>query len=480
MYWDIEDEEEYNRCYMQLVYGDESEATLREWFGDDYDYYFGTPCDYSKIGVSYMTCRYNAETYHDTQWHHYTDCSSVIRDCVGNDAVTIINAEYNTYSADVFPVELTAKNIDQNNLNNIDWDEYFYQHLERYQQDIYNPSNLEHYENACYTTWTHSINYHNLSGATNNNPISYTASLLPMELSGLSRDRYTFMGWCSSVISGDDVECPAGDLVTEIPVGSITDIDLYATWRTSYEFFIDTTKDTVGEFTLYISAAGRFFIDWGDDSPTEVINKSDTDSFLPITHTYETQKSYTISIGGTATDYSEEDGVLYINYDNGREFVAALRGSLGHVFPTIRNSNDQIIAQPKFKNAFSDCTSLESISADLFDDVTGATSQMFYNTFAYTPIASIHSTLFSGITGAAAEMFAGTFAGTSITSIPATLFSGITGAATEMFAGTFAETQITFIPAGLFNGVTGAAEGMFSGTFAECTELGADPKITAV
>ncbi len=242
-----------------------------------------------------------------------------------------------------------------------------------------------------------------------------------------------------------------------------------------YEFFIDTTSDTVGEFTLYISAAGKFFIDWGDNSPVEFIPTS-KDSGLSITHTYETQQSYTISIGGTATDYSEVEGVLY--YENGREFVAALRGSLGHVFPTIRNSNNQIIAQPLFFNTFYGCTSLKSISANLFDGVTGAAEGMFSGTFAYTPITSIPETLFEHVTGGAEGMFYMTFAYTPITSIPETLFEHVTGGAEYMFYMTFAETQITFIPAGLFNGITNAADFMFWGTFEGCTELGADPKIT--
>ena len=247
----------------------------------------------------------------------------------------------------------------------------------------------------------------------------------------------------------------------------------------TYELFLDTTNDT-DSFSFTIAAPGSYYVDWGDGT-SEIIPVT-ADEYKDVSHQYKSANSYTISLGGRATDYNEyHETVSFYQAP-----IARVRGSLGHIFPTIKNANNEIIAQPSFFYCFTECASLTQIDGNLFDGVTGpGVESMFQSTFAGTALESIPGGLFNGITGGAESMFYGTFEGCQqLQSIPENLFSDVTDVAVGMFAWTFASdaideetgeflsSSITSLPNSLFPNITGTpAEGMFTAMFYGCSNL---------
>lgn len=200
------------------------------------------------------------------------------------------------------------------------------------------------------------------------------------------------------------------------------------------------------KYDFEISAAGTFYIDWGDGSAPEKVVKTDTTK-QNFSHTYDANGTYTVKLGGRATAYSVNDAAVSFEEDYDTQdsyyYSNAIAGCLGKIFPTLANGS-----QPLFKN-----------------------------TFFYHQITSIPDGLFNGVHGApVADMFAGTFNRCLyLTEIPAGLFSGISGAsAAGMFAGTFTMCRnlTGSIPSGLFGNISGApAERMFYETFYGCSGL---------
>lgn len=200
------------------------------------------------------------------------------------------------------------------------------------------------------------------------------------------------------------------------------------------------------KYDFEISAAGTFYIDWGDGSAPEKVVKTDTTK-QNFSHTYDANGTYTVKLGGRATAYSVNDAAVSFEEDYTTQdsyyYSNAIAGCLGKIFPTLANGS-----QPLFKN-----------------------------TFFYHKITSIPDGLFNGVHGApVADMFAGTFNRCLyLTEIPAGLFSGISGApAAGMFAGTFTlcRNLTGSIPSGLFGNISGApAERMFYETFSNCFGL---------
>lgn len=200
------------------------------------------------------------------------------------------------------------------------------------------------------------------------------------------------------------------------------------------------------KYDFEISAAGTFYIDWGDGSAPEKVVKNDTTK-QNFSHTYDANGTYTVKLGGRATAYSLNDAAVSFEEDYDTQdsyyYSNAIAGCLGKIFPTLANGS-----QPLFKN-----------------------------TFFYHQITSIPDGLFNGVHGApVADMFAGTFNRCLyLTEIPAGLFSGISGApAAGMFAGTFTMCRnlTGSIPSGLFGNISGApAERIFYETFYGCSGL---------
>ncbi|MBO5739864.1 MAG: hypothetical protein J6R52_02245, partial [Alphaproteobacteria bacterium] len=208
----------------------------------------------------------------------------------------------------------------------------------------------------------------------------------------------------------------------------------------------------------------------------ETIKKDNTDA-VTYTHDYGTTSgTYTVKIGGLATDYSDDEYTPAISFDVDigalsaySQAITEISGSLGAIFPTLSDGS-----QPRFPSLFYRAWFTE-IPSGLFDGIHGApVSNMFEGAFAgcYN-LTSVPENLFAGITGNAPYMFSDTFSNCSnLTGIPENLFSGIVGSAPYMFSYTFGDCyDLTSIPENLFSGITGAAEGMFERTFANCSNL---------
>lgn len=230
-----------------------------------------------------------------------------------------------------------------------------------------------------------------------------------------------------------------------------------------------------------ISAAGTFNIDWGDGTE-EVIEKNDTNDTW-YGHAYPSNGTYTIQLGGKATDYSDEEHVAAISFAGASVddyfaesnfFATKMSGCLGCIFSTLDDGT-----QPRFVSTFANASTASeplALPSNLFRGISGApASYMFEYTFSASDIEEIPEKLFSGISGEPAEgVFNGTFSLTKIHSIPAGLFAGINGApAPHMFDSTFMDcSKLTAIPEGLFSGIDGPpAKSMFVGTFAYCYNL---------
>ena len=242
-----------------------------------------------------------------------------------------------------------------------------------------------------------------------------------------------------------------------------------------YPFELTTTSDT-SSFSFNISAAGTFYVNWGDGSAFQKIEKTDTTQ-QTISHTYTTAGAYAVRIGGRATGYasSYNESNAAISFKNNKN-LAKISGSLGEIFPTVNGR------RPIFRSTFYGCTNLTgSIPEKLFSGISGApVVYMFASTFRGSSglTGSIPSGLFGNISGApAAYMFDGTFNGcTGLTGeIPSGLFGELSGApAASMFGGTFRSCSglTGSIPSGLFGNITGApATYMFDATFNGCSGL---------
>ena len=243
------------------------------------------------------------------------------------------------------------------------------------------------------------------------------------------------------------------------------------------EYPFELTVQSYGKYQFDISAAGTFYVNWGDGSAFQKIEKTDTTK-QTISHTYAKNGTYTVKLGGRATKYSTSTTTAAISFmedmDHDYYMLKGISGSLGAIFSTLSDGS-----QPRFYNTFSWCSGLAGeIPENLFAGIHGApVSNMFSGTFDRSELTgSIPANLFAGIHGAPAEgMFSGTFARSRITGIPANLFAGISGAPAEgMFDRTFGNCfwLTGEIPSGLFGNLSGApAREMFSYTFNGCSGL---------
>ena len=232
----------------------------------------------------------------------------------------------------------------------------------------------------------------------------------------------------------------------------------------------ELTMYSYGKYEFSISAAGTFYVNWGDGSAYEKITKNDTTT-QTISHTYASKGTYTVKLAGQATAYSTSETTAAISFmedvDHDDYMLKGISGSLGAIFPTLSDGS-----QPRFYKTFYFCSGTTGeIPVELFDGIHGApVSKMFALTFGTSGFTSIPADLFAGIQGAPAKgMFDGTFSHSQITEIPAGLFAGIKGAPAEnMFAGTFGSCSKLSgeIPLGLFGDLSGEpAANMFSATF---------------
>ena len=251
----------------------------------------------------------------------------------------------------------------------------------------------------------------------------------------------------------------------------------------NYKFFI-TTRPNRTSFKFYLSAAGEFYVDWGDGTRNKITRTHTQGS--EYSHNYSTAGTYTIKIGGKATAYNTSTSTAAISFyvNSSQTKIASIDGSLGAIFGTLSSDTNN---QPRFYWTFYGATNMTgSIPSDLFAGISGApASYMFGHTFNGCSglTGAIPDGLFAGISGApASSMFSGTFYGCSglTGAIPDGLFAGISGApAGNMFAYTFKGCSglTGAIPDGLFGNLSGApAIYMFYETFEECSKLTSIPE----
>ncbi len=180
--------------------------------------------------------------------------------------------------------------------------------------------------------------------------------------------------------------------------------------KPKYHFTATTTSDTT-TFSFSISAAGSFYINWGDGTAMQKVIKPATGD-QTISHTYATAGAYDIRIGGRATGYGSNFDSPVIAFDKNQN-LAGISGSLGRIFPNVGTS------MPIFVHTFYGCGNLTGqIPADLFAGIDEGVpadnmySYTFYDCSGLT--GEIPAGLFAGISGPSAYgMFAYTFAGCS-------------------------------------------------------------------
>ena len=262
------------------------------------------------------------------------------------------------------------------------------------------------------------------------------------------------------------------------------------------KFTVTTTKDT-DEFGFYLSAAGTFYIDWGDGT-VETINRINDTSYTKYEHQYASAKKYTVRFGGAATDYNTADYPTitfnegYACFDecesNWAQNIASITGDLGEIFGAVQSGN-----MPKFISTFATAP-ITSIPSGLFAsiDTSNATNtvSMFFNTFyGCSNLTAIPASLFASIDISSAtntsDMFSSTFGGCSnLTDIPSGLFGSIDTSNATNTTGMFYRTfyycsNLTAIPAGLFASIDTSnatnTSGMFSSTFSGCSDLTSIP-----
>ena len=122
-----------------------------------------------------------------------------------------------------------------------------------------------------------------------------------------------------------------------------------------------TTTDTT-TFSFDISAAGKFYVDWGDGSDVQVITRTST-SNETYTHTYNTAGEYQIKIDGKATLYGSYAAISFYN----NKKLAKIDGSLGQIFSTLSDGT-----QPRFgsssnwRGTFQGCKELQKFLRDSY------------------------------------------------------------------------------------------------------------------
>ena len=169
------------------------------------------------------------------------------------------------------------------------------------------------------------------------------------------------------------------------------------------KFFVTVTLGSANKFEFKISAAGNFYIDWGDNSPIKSIEGKGTTN-TAYSHSYAAG-TYTIGITGDVTAYNASTTTAAIDFGYNstyKKYLTGISGSLGALFPTLANGS-----QPVFYKTFYGCSVLNGpIPENLFDGIHGDTvPNMFRSTFENCSSLDgpLPTDLFSGLTGTPAQ-----------------------------------------------------------------------------
>ena len=235
-----------------------------------------------------------------------------------------------------------------------------------------------------------------------------------------------------------DVMCNPGYVLTEDNTCRKMDVEP--------TFVINTTPMNAGdEFWFYLSAAGTYYVDWGDGKIQEIVKTSRTNE--RIAHVYEKDSEsdgWTIKMSGIATGYNTDTynniAAIRFTYDDsdvvGNPYLYSVSGSLGAIFPTLPDSTSSK-KQPSFRRLFTNCENLTgTIPENLFkgvysNDQVPAAGRMFMSAFQNTAINGLlPSGLFADMSGPISEnLFRETFSGCSELTgeIPSDLFANLSG-----------------------------------------------------
>jgi len=320
-----------------------------------------------------------------------------------------------------------------------------------------------------------------------------------------TRDNYIFAGWNYCAETDYDsttntctnptriINDNNSNYIHWIVPATLSENTVYiAQWEQSkFQLTIDINLDEGDIFTFQMTAAGQYFIDWGDGN-IEYIDRTNNTTQTTYSHTYTFKKhNFKASFGGTTTGYYQKTSeVAAINFGNlsfqnnvvtpmPADKIVGITGSIGSLFPTISSSQ-----QPTFNYTFLGAQ-FNSIPADLFSGITGGRTLMFNYTFAASALQTIPEHLFDNMT-ADKYMYEGTFLGCSnLTSIPENLFIGATN--NKIDHGTFRDTfgayfdaygnviwgctSLTQLPDSLFPNITTTKEDLFVRMFAGASNL---------
>ncbi len=208
----------------------------------------------------------------------------------------------------------------------------------------------------------------------------------------------------NEMLNGEPTTYGSGEYATTIAADTVatnTAVDTLVKKTEKYVFQLEHYYEKEGwaglirnpEHLLMISAAGTFYIDWGDGIE-EVITK-DTVGEQWFGHNYETDGVYSVRIGGRATMYSQEEDLSTVILSGDPDCLTVLggfgdvvdcpfvlesiSGCLGCVFSTLSDGS-----QPRFINTFEVGYFINSIPENLFAGISGPpASSMFASTFEY-------------------------------------------------------------------------------------------------
>lgn len=170
-----------------------------------------------------------------------------------------------------------------------------------------------------------------------------------------------------------------GEYATTVAADTVatdTAVDGLIKKEEKYKFTATTTSDTTS-FSFSISAAGTFYVDWGDGTE-EVIEKPTTDA-VTYSHDYATAGVYDVRIGGLATRYdtpSMYKPSIRFYATQMASTIADISGCLGCIFPTLTDGS-----QPCFANTFI-FGAFQKIPENLLDGISeNFVDYMFFNMF---------------------------------------------------------------------------------------------------
>ena len=299
--------------------------------------------------------------------------------------------------------------------------------------------------------------------------VPYNSNLTNPQVAANMKYLLTTIDAANSILNGEQItDYGNSEYATTVATDTVATIKASETLIDTSKFVFNViTKNNINTFSFNISAAGTFYIYWGDNT-FQTINKQNTESET-ITHNFSKANKYKIRIGGKATAYNTSGTVPAIQFINN---VQNIEGSLGQIFSTLSDGT-----QPIFYNTFSGCGLSGMIPETLFKGIIGQpVDNMFSQTFQYTNITQIPDGLFADIQGTPTKaLFNGTFKNTAITNLPENLFSGIKGVTQQnTFHNTFnaCSKLVGPIPENLFASIYGQpAGGAFERMFANCTNL---------